>query len=177
MPLRFAQVLGALLAVAALAALPAGAASGGSPTANGSNYCDDNGPWSNWGDGWYGHDGDGRYWRGWGDGNGYFDGHAYYGHCDRYDSSAVRSAHGRVDHVMVAVKRLRDSGCQHLRRSGHLTGIRPCGTTHWMRADGTRNWRLDIARRLPAGRYRLHRRAVDNHGNSERNGRLHLRIP
>lgn len=45
-----------------------------------------------------------------------------------------------------------------------------------MRARGTRNWRFGITRDLPAGRYRLHRRAIDAAGNRERTRLLHLRI-
>ena len=78
---------------------------------------------------------------------------------------------------MVAVKRLRGSGrCQHLSRSGRLSEPGSCGPTRWMKASGTRSWRFPISRALPAGRYRLHRRAVDAAGNREQARLLHLRI-
>ncbi len=77
---------------------------------------------------------------------------------------------------MVAVKRLRPSGCQHLTRAGHLSRIGGCAGTHWMKAKGTAKWRFDISRRLPSGRYRLQRRAVDAAGHRERTHLLHLRI-
>ena len=177
MPVRMLQLLGVLLVVAALGVAPSMATTDTSPRAKtADNECDGNGPWSNWGHDWYGHDGNGRYWRGWGDNDGYFDGHADYGNCGGYGSSAQSAAAGRVARVMVAVKRLRPSGCQHLTPTGHLSRIGRCAGTHWMKAKGTANWRFVIPRRLPAGLYRLHRRAVDAGGHRERTDLLHLRI-
>ena len=180
MPVRMLQLLGVLLVVAAVGVAPSMATTDTSPGAkaagNGGNGCNDNGPWSNWGHNWYGHDGDGRYWQGWGDGDGYFNGNSDYGNCGGYGSSAQSAAAGKVARVMVAVKRLRPSGCQHLTRAGHLSRIGRCAGTHWMKAKGTANWRFDINRRLPSGRYRLHRRAVDASGHRERTHLLHLRI-
>lgn len=177
MPVRMLQLLGVMLVVAAVSVAPAMATTGTSPSANAAgNGCNGNGPWSNWGHNWYGHDGDGRYWQGWGDGDGYFDGQSDYGNCGAYGSGAGSAAVGKVARVMVAVKRLRPSGCQHLTPSGHLSRIGRCAGTHWMKADGTTNWRFDINRRLPSGRYRLHRRAIDASGHRERTHLLHLRI-
>jgi hypothetical protein len=176
MPVRMLQLLGALLVVAALGVAPSMATTGASQRAKAAdNDCDSNGPWSNWGHNWYGHDGNGRYWRGWGDGNGYFDGHADYGNCG-HGSAARSAAAGRVDRVMVAVKRLRPSGCQHVTRAGHLSRVGSCAGTHWMKAKGTTSWRFDIPRSLPSGRYRLHRRAVGADGHREKTDLLHLRI-
>jgi hypothetical protein len=177
MPVRLLQLLGALVVVAALGVAPSMATTGTSPHAKAADSdCDSNGPWSNWGHRWYGHDGNGRYWNGWGDGDGYFDGNADYGNCGGDGSGARAAAAGRVARVMVAVKRLRPSGCQHLNRAGHLSKVGRCRGTHWMKAKGTTNWRFDIARRLPSGRYRLHRRAVDGNGHREKTDLLHLRI-
>jgi hypothetical protein len=73
-PRRLLQLIGlgavAVLALSgtAMAGDPGGGYSGG--------YCDHYRPSSNWGHGWWGHDGDGRYWNGWDDGNGYLDGHS-----------------------------------------------------------------------------------------------------
>jgi hypothetical protein len=177
MPVRLLQLLGALVVIAALGVAPSMATTNTAPRAKAADGdCDNNGPWSNWGHDWYGHDGNGRYWRGWDDGDGYFNGHAYYGNCGRYGSAARSAAAGRVARVMVAVKRLRSSGCQHLTRGGHLSRVGRCGGTHWMKANGTRNWRFDIPKALPPGRYRLHRRAVDATGKREKTDLLHLRI-
>jgi hypothetical protein len=177
MPVRLLQLLGALVVIAALGVAPSMASSHAPVRAKAADSnCDNNGPWSNWGHNWYGHDGNGRYWRGWGDGDGYFDGHAYYGNCDGHGSAARSAATGRVARVMVAVKRLRPSGCQYLTRAGRLSTLGSCGRTHWMKAKGTRNWRFDIPRELPSGRYRLHRRAVDATGKREKTDLLHLRI-
>ncbi len=138
--------------------------------------CDHYSPYSDWGNDWWGRDRDGRYWRGWGDGNGYFDGHSYDRGCSGGYGNAV-GPRGKVDRVMVAVKRLRADGtCQHLTRHGCLSRPGRCGPTRWMRARGTGHWRLPIPRSLPAGRYRLHRRAIDAAGNAERTRKFHLRI-
>ena len=174
---RSLQLLGAALVVATLAAIPSMATSSSAPpTARAADDdCDNHGPWSRWGDGWYGHDNDGRYWN-YGDGRGYFDGHAYWGNCGRFGKVAGSAGAGRVVHVQVAAKRLRGNDrCQHLTRSG-LSRIASCDRTHWMRADGIRNWRYDITGDLPRGRYRLHRRAVGSDGDRERADKLHLRI-
>ena len=163
MPKRMLQILAVLLAAGAVSAVPAGASVAGAPIANVSDDCDNDNypPYSRFGHGWYGHDGHGDYWRGWGDGNGYFGGSSYDDYCNTADKL------GKVDRVMVAVKRLRGSRCQHLLSSGHLSPRRDCGRMHWMRAHGTDRWHHRIAARLPHGQYRIHRRAVDAAGNRE----------
>lgn len=177
MPVRILLLLGVLLVVAALGVTPAMATTNTSPAAKAAgDGCNGNGPWSNWGHGWYDHDGQGRYWQGWGDGHGYFNGNADYGNCGAYGNGARSAAAGRVARVMVAVKRLRPAGCQHLTRAGHLSRIGGCAGTHWIKAKGIANWRFDIRRALPSGRYRLQRRAVDARGHGERAHLLHLRI-
>jgi hypothetical protein len=60
--------------------------------------------------------------------------------------------------------------------SGNLGAAASCGTPHWMMAKGTSHWRFDIHKRLPAGRYRLRRSAVDAAGNREGPARMDLRI-
>ena len=150
---RMLLLLGGLLVVAATAIAPT-AASAGDPQCN-----DHYGPRSHWGNGWYGHDGNGSYWRGWGDGNGYFDGTSYDGYCHASDRL------GSVDRVMVGIQRRNGSQCQNLRRSESFGRIRDCSDVHWMHARGTRHWRHSISSALPAGTYRLHHRAYDAAGN------------
>jgi hypothetical protein len=168
---RMLQLVGALFAVGALIAAPS-AATGDAPSkartaGNGCNS-DHTPPSSRWGRGWYGHDGNGRpYWRGWGDGHGYFGGRAYDPSCDALHP-------GKLARVMVAVDRLRGSRCQPMFRSGHLGTRGNCARTHWFHARGTRRWGRTIPNSLPHGRYRLHRRAVDAAGNSERDHVRHL---
>ena len=152
---RMLPLLGGLLVVAAIAIAPT-AASAGDPQCNNDHY----GPNSHWGNGWYGHDGNGSYWRGWGDGNGYFDGSSSDGYCNASDRL------GSVDRVMVGVQRMRGSQCQNLRRSESFGRPRDCSDVHWMHARGTRHWRHAISSALPAGTYRLHHRAFDAAGNS-----------
>jgi len=181
MPVRMLQLLGALLAVALLVVAPSMASDDPAPTAKaagGGSGCDTYPPESGWGNGWWGHDNDGgRSWNGWGDGDGYFDGDSSDQGCDGSSSRAAQASKaGKVARVMVAVDRLRGGRCQHLGRSGRLGRPKSCATTNWMRAKGTTSWRHDIPRRLPSGRYRLHRRAVDAAGNREQPHLLHLRI-
>jgi hypothetical protein len=178
MPHRVLKMVGGLLAVTALIAPSAASGDFSAPAkvAGYGNY-DQYPPYSHWGNDWWQYHNNGhRYWHGWGDGHGYFDGNS--GDRDGYGSrhgNAARQA-GKVDRVMVAVKRLRGAGvCQHLYRSG-LSRPGSCIPTHWMRAKGTSSWRFDIPRGLPSGRYRLHRRAVDAAGNRERTHLLHVRI-
>jgi hypothetical protein len=146
---RMLPFLGGLLVVAAIAIAPS-TASAGDPQCN-----DHYGPHSHWGNGWYGHDGDGSYWRGWGDGNGYFDGRSWDGYCNQSDRL------GTVKRVMVAVQWRRGSQCRNLNRNENFGRIHDCSIRHWMRARGTRHWRHSISRALPSGRYLLHHRAYD----------------
>jgi hypothetical protein len=174
---RVLQLLGGAVAVAILAVGLSVAGADPSATAKvaGVPGCDDNyPPYSRWGGDWWGRDGDGRYWNGWGDGNGYFDGRSYDRGCRGYGNAPA--AAGKVDRVMVAAKRLRGDRCQHLLRSGRLSRPGSCAATRWMRAKGAGSWRFDIPRDLPRGDYRLHRRAVDESGNREKQRLLHLRI-
>jgi len=173
--LRLIRLIGGLAAVAALALSGTAVAGNGGYQGGYQGGCDNYRPWSNWGHGWYGNDGDGRYWNGWNDGNGYFDGQSYDRGCDA-GGAAVRGK-GKVDRVMVAVKRLRPgSSCQHLTRSGRLSRPGSCAPTHWLRAQGTSSWHYRIRKALPAGHYRLHRQAIDAAGNRERQRMLHLWI-
>ncbi|MCW3003815.1 MAG: hypothetical protein JWQ20_3113 [Conexibacter sp.] len=157
---------------------PPSAQSAGSGGGNGN--CNDNSPpSSNWGNGWYGRDSQGAYWNGWGDGNGYFDGSAHDSGCGGGGGSSMagRAARtGKVDRVMVAVKRLSGAQCQHLFSSGRLSTAGSCRATHWMRAKGAAAWHFDIPKELPKGNYQLHRVAVDAAGNHERQHLMHLSI-
>jgi len=173
-PHRLLQLIGGLAAVAILA-LSGTAMAGGPGGGYSGSYCDNYRPWSNWGHGWWGQDGDGRYWNGWGDGNGYFDGHSSDRGC--YGGAAAVRAKGKVDRVRVAVKRLRPgSKCQHLTRSGRLSRPGSCAPTRWLRAQGTSFWHYRIPKALPTGHYRLHRQAIDAAGNREHQRMLHLWI-
>jgi hypothetical protein len=166
-PLR---LLGALAAVGVLVVAPsaAGAApSSAEPTGGGCT--DNNHPWSRWGHGWWGRDGHGPYWRGWGDRGGYFNGYSWDPGCDAAHS-------GRLARVMVAVHRVRGSRCQPLLASHRLGRPRSCARPHWLRARGTSAWRYRIRRRLPQGRYRIHRQAVDAAGNREPARHMRIRI-
>jgi hypothetical protein len=65
----------------------------------------------------------------------------------------------RVTRVHVAVRRL-GPGCRWLAsRSGRLRKGR-CSRPVWVRAAGTRRWRLGLSRSLPRGRYELRSRAT-----------------
>jgi hypothetical protein len=182
---RIAQLLGGLLAVTALAVAPVAATADAPSTARASGGGSDNEPpSSNWGNGWWGHDENGPYWGGWDDGDGDFGGHAWdnnsNGDNGSNDSQAARLRSrpraGKVDRVMVAVDRLRGSRCQRLGRSDRLGRPVDCSRTRWMKASGTRRWHYHIAKTLPQGRYRLHRRAIDAAGNRERPHVRTLRI-
>jgi hypothetical protein len=165
------QLLGGLLAVAALAAIPAAATGDATTTRAGDpGGCNDSvPPYSRWGHGWSDHDNNGRYWRGWGDGNGYFGGRAWDPNCD--------AAHkGRVARVMVAVDRMRGDQCQRLSSKDRLGKRVDCSQRRWLRARGTTHWRHHIGRSLPRGHYRLHRRAIDAAGNKERPHTRHIWI-
>jgi hypothetical protein len=166
-PKRMLQLLGALAAVGILVVVPSLASAASSSAGGGCN--DSNHPWSRWGSTWRGHDGNGPYWRGWGPGGGYFDGFSYDPGCD--------AAHtGKLKTVMVAVDRVRGARCQHLTASHRLGRPGSCARPHWLRAHGTSAWRYDVKRRLPRGRYRIHRRAIDAAGNREPASHLRLRI-
>jgi hypothetical protein len=180
---RILPMLGALLALAIMAVGPSlamahpGPAATAAGGAGANNWNDYNSPYSGWGGDWWDHDHRGNYWNGWGDGNGYFDGSS----CDGCSgsssaSSAQATTESGVARVMVAVKRLRRSGCQNVYSTGRLSHRRSCSRTHWMPATGTSAWRFDFPRDLPHGRYELRRRAVDNAGNREAQQKMRLSI-
>jgi hypothetical protein len=169
---RMLQLTGGLLAVSALVVATAAATAGASPiakTSGGGSGCQDNWPpHSSWGNGWYGHGGNGNrpYWRGWHDGNGNFGGHSWDSSCDAFDHK------GKVARVMVAVERKRGSKCQSLSRSGKLGRAGDCSVHHWFPATGTTSWHHEINHRLPRGSYHLRHRAIDAAGN---HGTVHVR--
>jgi hypothetical protein len=185
---RIGHSLGWLFAAAILAVGPSVAAGHPSPTAQsagsgsggGNGGCNDNSPpSSSWGNGWYGRDNQGAYWNGWGDGNGSFDGHASDSSgCGNAQSSMASRASktGKVARVMVAVKRLNGSQCQHLFSRGRLSTAGSCRGSHWLRATGTSSWRYDIPAELPKGKYQLQRVAIDAAGNHEKQHLMHLSI-
>jgi hypothetical protein len=52
-------------------------------------------------------------------------------------------------------------------RNGRLSHRRSCRRPHRIRAKGLRGWSVRIARKLPAGRYKLVVTALDRKGNRE----------
>jgi hypothetical protein len=173
MPRRMLHLLGALLTVAAIVAVPS-AASGATPAEAsgdpGGGCYDNNAPYSHYGRGWWHYDGNRRYWHGWGDGDGYFGGSSNDNGCDALHP-------GSVARVRVAVAKMRNGKCRHLLgHSGRLSRPSSCGVRHWLTASGTSKWQFLINHRLPHGHYRLHRRAIDGAGNHETPGVWHVRI-
>ena len=177
--LRLVGVLGALAVLVVGASIasaspgPVAKAAGG-----GGGNCNDRWPpRSNWGNGWWQNGNGGRNWNGWGDGNGSFDGNASDHGCGGSGSAVgLSAASGKVHYVRVAIDRINGSNCQNVNSSGSFGATTSCGNRHWMKAKGTSHWRFDIPKRLPAGRYRLRRSAVDAAGNRERPARMDLRI-
>jgi hypothetical protein len=74
----------------------------------------------------------------------------------------------RLRRVYVAIsKRASHGKCRFVTRNGRLSHRRSCRRPHRIRAKGLRGWSLRIARRLPAGRYKLVVSALDRKGNRE----------
>jgi hypothetical protein len=94
---------------------------------------------------------------------------------DRVEGTASRATR----HVEVAIVRATSgaraaaASCRVLAgRSGRLRAARVragrCTEVTWVRASGTRRWRLRLARRLPSGTYVVYTRAVKADGTPER---------
>ena len=79
----------------------------------------------------------------------------------------------RPSRVDVAVLRRGGAGCGWLRsRRGDFAAGRPlaagdCTGRRWVRATGRRRWRVELAQRLPAGRYVLFSRTTIDAGMAE----------
>ena len=133
---RMLLLLGGVLAAGALVVAPAAATAAAPSAAAAADDCNDQyPPYSHFDHGWYGHDNDGPYWRGWDDGHGDIYGTSWDGSCNQSDRL------GKVDHVMVAVQRMRGDRCQHLNGHGRLGDrTRACAHPHWLRAKGAEQW-------------------------------------
>lgn len=72
---------------------------------------------------------------------------------------------GRIAQVRVAIaRRQARSRCRFVTSTGRLGPARSCRKPWYLRASGRENWRLEVRRRLPAGRYISVARAVDSGG-------------
>lgn len=89
----------------------------------------------------------------------------------RVSGRARDSGCGRVRRVYVAVARESGSRCRFVSVRGRLGAPRSCLRSVYLRARGRTSWSLRVARRLPAGRYKVWSRAVDGAGNVERKRR------
>ena len=80
----------------------------------------------------------------------------------------LSAAQRRVASVRVAVQQLRGKRCASLAsvRTGRFRAL-SCSRRIWLRASGTRSWRLRLAHALPPGRYVVLSRAVLHAGFSE----------
>ena len=78
-----------------------------------------------------------------------------------------------LSRIQISVQSLAGKRCRHLRSvAGRFTttpGRRSsrCKSPIWLKATGTRRWRLKLTRALPDGRYRLQSRAVTRNGFAE----------
>ena len=84
------------------------------------------------------------------------------------DRGCGRGGRGRVTRVHVAVGRRVGSRCRYLRSSRRFGRRVPCRRVGYVRARGTRRWRLAFRRSLRGGRYFVRVRAVDSRGNVSR---------
>jgi hypothetical protein len=83
----------------------------------------------------------------------------------------------RVARVQVALGLRVRGGCRWLGARNRLGRRGSCARPRWLRARGTRRWRLTRRARLPAGRYLLLTRARDAAGNLQRRpGRATRRV-
>jgi hypothetical protein len=167
MSTRLRTFLGGLAAITILAVSFAATSAGAPTQASGSG--DHVPPTSYWKTNWNGIDAHGRFWKGWNDGNGDFSGGAF-------DNSMDPLQPGKVARTMVAVDRVQGGHCRHMTAAGRLGRSGSCSSANWLKASGTNNWSYHIRRKLPKGRYRLHRQAVDAAGNTERAQALNLAI-
>ena len=68
----------------------------------------------------------------------------------------------------VAIGRKTGKQCRFLRAGGSFGPKRSCLRTEYLRARGTKSWRLDTKARLPRGSYVVWSRAVNSAGTIER---------
>ena len=81
-----------------------------------------------------------------------------------------------VRRVEVAVVKGSPRRCRFLAFRGRLSRRRRCRRPIWLRATGSRRWRLSRRARLPRGRYKIVVRAVDGAGNGGHRARVRVRV-
>lgn len=91
-------------------------------------------------------------------------------------STTARKRAGEVTKVSVAVARKAGTRCRFLSARGRFGAARSCAKPVYLRAKGTRSWRLELKGRFPAGSYRVTVRARDAAGNRERARTTTLRL-
>ena len=67
--------------------------------------------------------------------------------------------------MSLAPGRASGKRCRFVDRHGKLTKARKCSQPLFLKAKGTSNWSLSLARKLPKGTYKIQARAVDAAGN------------
>jgi hypothetical protein len=70
--------------------------------------------------------------------------------------------------VSVSVALKHGKRCQFLTKKGKLSRASSCAKPHFLTAVGTKNWRVNLPRRMKRGTYQILTRAVDSAGNVER---------
>lgn len=92
-------------------------------------------------------------------------------------TAATRKRPGAVKKVSVAVARKVAGGrCRFVSARGAFGKARACSRPVYLRAKGTKSWRLALEGRFPAGDYRVRVRARDAAGNGERVKTVALRL-
>jgi hypothetical protein len=90
---------------------------------------------------------------------------------------STRSRAGGVRRVILAVARLRHSGCQFIDSQGHLGHTRSCRIhPHFLPAQGTTSWRLELHGGFGSGNYAIRFRIYDVAGNVGRPQPIRFRI-
>lgn len=91
-------------------------------------------------------------------------------------TAATRKRAGSVSKVSVAVARRAGTRCRFLSTRGTLGRARSCSKPVYLRAKGTKRWRLSITGTFRPGAYRVSVRARDGAGNRERVKTATLRL-
>jgi len=91
-------------------------------------------------------------------------------------TTATRKRPGAVRKVSVAVARKAGTRCRFFSKRGKLGKARSCAKPVYLRATGTKSWRLRLTGRFATGSYRVTVRARDAAGNNERVKTATLRL-